>query len=279
MGDKKSSKKMWVALLLILVVIIGVVIMEFLAKEEASENPRQQQEKQDESNEDTSSKDSKTDEETENTEEDETKSELIDADKAQALVPSNGNGGYVEDESYEKEEIVCSETAVFTGQYVEDGRDELVENVAAIQVTNNSDQYLEFSTLLFEIDGQTATFVATGIPPGKTAWVLEKTRMVVDGPDGFVYKGSTTSFRENVVSTVKDISISANGNMLTATNQTKNDLESLVVYYKVLHTDGKYLGGITYVVDFGSIKAGESAETLAGHYKEGSTEIVRIDCK
>lgn len=274
------SKKGGLVLALIIVAMIGVIVIKLPSEKETNEPSGEQQEQNQEANkEESSDKKNKDEESTGDSQKDESKNDLIDADTAQSLVQSAGNGSYVKDESYEAEEIICTETAVFTGQFVEDGRDELVKNVAAIQVKNNTDRYLEFSTLLYEIDGKTATFVVTGLPPRKTAWVLEKTRMVVDGADGFVYKGSTTSFREDVVSNVKDILLTANGNMLTATNQTKNDLKSLVVYYKVLHTDGNYLGGITYVVDFGSIKAGETAESLAGHYKEGSTEIVRIDWK
>lgn len=203
--------------------------------------------------------------------------ELISAETAQNLVEKTEEGGYVEDDAYISGEIKVNDTAIFFGQYVEDGRDELVENVAAIQVTNNSVRYLELATLLYEIDGQTATFVATGIPPGRTAWVMEKSRMTVTGEVDFNYQGSTTSFRDDVTATSETIQITSDGNMLTAVNNSGKTLENIVVYYKALHVDGNYLGGITYVVDFGEVKTGESSETLAGHYKEGRAEIVRID--
>ena len=42
-------------------------------------------------------------------------------------------------------EIVCKDYALFSGRFVEDGRDELVQNVAAILVKNESDQFLDLA--------------------------------------------------------------------------------------------------------------------------------------
>lgn len=222
--------------------------------------------------------DSNTEESEETTEDDEEEwQELMSAEVAQSLVQTKEDGTYAQDEAYTSGDIKVNQTAVFSGQFVEDGRDELVENVAAIQITNSSNKYLELATLLYEINGQTATFVVTGIPAGKTAWVMEKSRMVVTSSAEFQYLASTTSFRNDIVSSSQMIDIAADGNMMTATNKSESDMENIVVYYKVKHDDGNYFGGITYVVDFGQVKAGESAETLAGHYKKGQAEIVRID--
>ena len=55
-------------------------------------------------------------------------------------------------------------------------------------------------------------------------------------------------------------------------------LEDVFVYYRCLHTDGNFLGGVTYRVDFGTIAPGESVEVLAGHYSD-SARIVRIGWK
>ena len=72
------------------------------------------------------------------------------------------------------------------------------------------------------------------------------------------------------------ITISSDGNMLTAVNNTSETLEGVFIYYRTLHTDGNFLGGITYRVDFGTLEPGASVETLAGHFNKETTEIVRI---
>lgn len=231
-------------------------------------------EKKDSDTEDSSGKD---DSSVNSTEEDTGPQELLSAEAAQNLIPGKADGTYVEDKEFTAGKITCDETAIFSGQFVENGKDELVENVAAIKVTNHSEQYLELAVLIYEINGQTATFVVTGLPAGKTVWVLEKTGMRIDSNSEFSYQSSTTSFKEHVAAASDLIEVTSDGNMLTAENKSGKEMENIVVYYKVLHDDGNFLGGITYVVDFGNVKAGESKKTMAGHYMEGKSEIVRID--
>ena len=199
----------------------------------------------------------------------ETRNELITSEQAQNLVQT-------ENEMYDSGELSGTNFSIFSGQFVEDGKDELVENVAALLVTNNSDQFLDFATLQYDIDGQTATFIVTGLPAGRCAWVMEKSGLVIGGGATFTYQGCSTSMRDGVAASTDKISISSDGNMLTAVNNTNETLEGVFVYYKSLHTDGNFFGGITYLADFGTIEPGASSETLAGHYVEGSTEIVRI---
>lgn len=175
--------------------------------------------------------------------------------------------------------ITCDYYSSFTGQFVEDGSDIPVENVAAILVTNHTEDFLDLATLEYEINGKSATFVVTGLPAGKSAWVLEKNQMTVADGAAFEYVKKTTAFKSGVVNETDKITLSADGNMLTATNNTNEKLEGVFVYYKTLHTDGNYLGGITYMTTFGDLEPGESLTELAGHYDKDKTEIVRIGWK
>ena len=173
-------------------------------------------------------------------------------------------------------DITCDEFGRYSGQYVEDGRDELVENVAVARVTNRSDQFLDLATITIDISGQKATFVVTGLPAGRSAWVLEANRMTIGQTASFEFLDCATSFRSDVTAKTDRVKITANGNMLTATNTTSQKLENVFVYYRTLHTDGAFLGGITYTVQFGDLEPGQSAEVLAGHYDAAKSEIVRI---
>lgn len=172
-------------------------------------------------------------------------------------------------------QITCDKYSRFTGQYVEDGSDDLVYDVAAILVTNRSEQFLEIATFTYQIDGKNASFVVTGLPAGQSAWVMEANRITVTDDSAFTYVDVATSFRDDVTASTRKVSVSADGNMMTVTNNSGGTLEGVYVYYKVRHTDGNYLGGITYRVDIGTLEAGASATSLAGHYSEDA-EIVRI---
>lgn len=175
--------------------------------------------------------------------------------------------------------ITCDTFSSFSGQYVEDGSDIPVENIAAMLVTNHTEDFLDLATIEYEINGKTATFVVTGLPAGKSAWVMEKNQMTVGSGADFKYIDKTTAFKSGVVDSTNKITLSADGNMLSATNNTDEKLEGVFVYYKTLHTDGNYLGGITYMTTFGDLEPGEMKTELAGHYDKDKTEIVRIGWK
>ncbi|MBQ8814940.1 MAG: hypothetical protein IJZ85_10655 [Lachnospiraceae bacterium] len=174
------------------------------------------------------------------------------------------------------EDITCDRFAGFSGQFVEDGRDDLVENVAAVLVTNHSDRFLNFAVLTYDIDGIPAVFVVSGLPAGESAWVMEYTRLTVSDNSVFTYEDSITSFRDTVMVTTDQVTITADGSSLIAINNTTETLEDVYVYYKTVHTDGNFFGGITYRVDFGDLEPGVPLETIAGHYAEDSSRIIRI---
>lgn len=175
--------------------------------------------------------------------------------------------------------LAYSNFSSFSGLYVEDGSDVPVENVAAMLVTNQSEDFLDLATIEYEINGKSATFVVTGLPPGKSAWVMEKSKMTITSDADFKYVKKTTAFKEGVIAATDKISLSTEGNMMTAVNNTDEKLEGVFVYYKTLHTDGNYLGGITYKTTFGDLEPGEKKTELAGHYDKEKTEIVRIGWK
>lgn len=201
--------------------------------------------------------------------------ELLNKDTVQELV-KNEEGNFTKAEEVTSGEIAVVAHAAFKGQYVEDGRDELVEGVAAILVKNKSGKFLDLAILVYEIGDETGTFVVSSLPAGKSAWVMEKSKLVINGDETFEHKGSTITYKEDVITATEKLKLSTEGNMMTVENVSGETMKNVVVYYKVKHSDGNYFGGITYVVDFGELDAGESLEKLAGHYSKENSDIVRI---
>ena len=175
-----------------------------------------------------------------------------------------------------EQQMICEGYSLFSGAFVEDGSDEPVENVAAILVTNGSDQYLDLAQVIYDLDGREAVFMVTGLPAGGSAWVLENSRMTATADSQFIHKNTVTSFRTEAQYALEGINLEFNGTMLKATNTSDRTFKALTVYYKTLHTDGNFLGGITYMTTFGDLEPGQSAEKLAGHYQPDKTQIVRI---
>lgn len=172
--------------------------------------------------------------------------------------------------------LSCDSVAVYSGAFLENGSDEPVENVASMLITNHSGRFLEYAKLTYEIDGRTAFFVVTGLHDGQSAWVLESTGMSVNAESRYVYVDAVTSYLEHVVRSAEELEITYVRNMLKVTNIADRTLENVTVYYKVVDEDSHYFGGITYVVNFGSLAPGDSVEKIAGHYQENRTVIVRV---
>lgn len=170
--------------------------------------------------------------------------------------------------------LTCLQFSRYSGAYVEDGSDEAVSDVAAALIHNDSEKFLDLATVTYAVGSKTATFVVKGLPPGGSAWVLEANRMKLEDGDTFELEDCVTSFREDAVRSTEDLSVTAKGNTLSVRNDSGETLQNVCIYYKVAHTDGNYLGGITYVLDFGTMEPGQTAQKQSAHYGENA-EIVR----
>lgn len=181
-------------------------------------------------------------------------------------------------EEIDSGEIKINEFGSYSGEYVEDGSNRPVENVAAIRVTNKSNRFLDFATVTVNIDNKTATFIISGLPAGKCTWVLEQSCMAISDKAAFEFVDCTASFSDKeIISSTDKLSVQSDGDYMTVSNLTGEKLHNVVIYYRNLHDDGNYLGGITYRVTVGSINANDSSTVIAGHYSEEKSEIIRID--
>lgn len=182
--------------------------------------------------------------------------------------------------------LSCSQYGRYSGLYIEDGKDEYITNVAALYVTNTSNEYLEYANVICDINGQEATFVVTGLKPGASSWVLERNKLTIDvaNVDDMIMtlKGDQTSYVEDTTNETAELRITPQSGYLTAYNNTGKDLKNVYVYYKKQlngaegYQDGIYLGGITYRVLLGDIANGTSSQATAGHCTPTGCEIVRI---
>lgn len=169
------------------------------------------------------------------------------------------------------------EVAGYTGYFVEDGSDEIVENVACILVENTTEEYLDYGLITANFGEKEYTFTVTGLPGGSSAWVLETNRGTADAGDTYAYVGETISPLRQVVTQDDRVTVELKEGIIAVTNVSEKDLPSVRVYYKSLLDDGVLLGGITYTVLAEGLKAGESRELTAGHCLPQGSVVVRLD--
>lgn len=171
--------------------------------------------------------------------------------------------------------LVCLEYSRYSGPFPEDGSGRTVESVAAMKVHNSSDQFLDYATVEAQIGTHVGTFQITGLPPGGTAWVLEQGGMTLTAEDVFrATKCDDYFFRPDAVITTDKLRTKADGSTLTVTNESKQTLQNVCVYYKTVHADGNYFGGITFMLNLGTLEPGQSASKQSSHFGEDS-KIVR----
>lgn len=172
-------------------------------------------------------------------------------------------------------ELYCAEITTYTGPFVEDGKNEQVENVAAILVENRSQQFLDYATITYNVGGKVATFNVTGLPVGGKAWVLEKDKLQLDGTLSFEFLDCESVFKKDAVTSTTDLKVETEGNSVTLSSKTSKTLKNVCIYYKNVNSDGNYLGGITYMLSFDTLTAGQSVQKESAHFGENS-QIVRF---
>lgn len=172
-------------------------------------------------------------------------------------------------------ELECLEYSSYSGVFPEDGSYRSVENVAAMLIRNGTGQYLDRAVVKCNIAGQEGVFEVTGIPPGGTVWVMEKTGMTVAEGDTFAAVNTGEySFRADAVMDTDKVSVTARNGKLHVTNESDKPLPELCLYYKDKHSDGNYFGGITYRKECGTLQPGQTVKVEAPHFTKDS-QIVR----
>lgn len=174
-------------------------------------------------------------------------------------------------------DLVYSQFGRYTGVYVEDGSDELVEDVAIVLITNPTNQFLEYAQIEFDVGDKRAVFVVRGLPAGASAWVMDANRLTV--PAGSVYDlvNETTSFGSN--SSTDAVKLTLGSGAISAENTSDKTLNNVFVYYRQVHTDGYFLGGICYRVAFGTLEPNAPMTATAGHCIPERAAVVKITCE
>ena len=106
--------------------------------------------------------------------------------------------------------------------------------------------------------------------------MLEQNRLKVEKGVEFKYVDDVSSFTKYVSPAETGIKVTLGEGQLKAKNTTDKDLKDVYVYYKQVHTDGNFLGGITYRVSIGDMKAGKEIDSVAMHSSPKNTQVVSV---
>lgn len=169
----------------------------------------------------------------------------------------------------------CLEISRFSGQFVEDGTDCQVTDVAAILVANYTGKFVDLATVTYTVGDRTATFKVTGLADGEQAWVLESNAMQISPSDQLEFDDCRISYHADPMLTTDALQVSRDGHALTLTNVSSDTLANVCVYYKNRMDEGMFMGGITYQMIFEDMAPGQTVTLSRDHFVDRSV-IVRF---
>ena len=165
----------------------------------------------------------------------------------------------------------------YTGNFVEDGADAPISNVAAIVITNHSKKMLQIADITFTVrDGEVAKFRVTNLLPDSSAIVLEANKREYSKEDDYSYGVVANSYLDTQGLLSKKFDIEKKDGELVLKNKTKKSYKKVYVYYKYAQSGGAYMGGITYRVPFENIDAKGSVTSVANHFSKVTSMIVDV---
>ena len=210
---------------------------------------------------------------------------------------ANGISGFYSDYDEDESPEVCGITLPYeddengfsiinigryTGEFTEDGSDEVIINALALLVENTGDDMLEFLEILLEDeDGNEYTFNISTLPAGRQCLVMEYDQTIYDGGLALSVKEIIPVRRDESDMMAGSISFSVEygddgAAEFTLSNVSDKDYDEIYVCYKTVR-DGTYIGGVTYRTSFEDVAAGGSVTESMYHFYEGGSDILIIE--
>ena len=253
-GTGRKQRKLWIVLILAIVVILGVVIAvnQSSSKQESS---------------------------TEKSEENEEASKVTDA--AEDAAEEDEEDAEETDEGLafpyllEEEQIQVDSLFQYSG-INPDAENAECEDVAAIQMKNNSEQYLESAEVSVELsDGTAYSFVVQDIPAGKSVIAFESGNTSYDGKTGVAFIEAKTSYSSEAGVKEDEVKVTSDDNGVQISNISGDAIETMKVKYHCV-MDDMYFGGISSETEVDGLAAGESTAVDTSESILGDADVVSI---
>ena len=164
----------------------------------------------------------------------------------------------------------------YTGEYLEDGSNESVENILMILLANNGDEDIQYAEITLQVNGEPARFTVTTLPAGENMILLEQNRMpfVAGASYTDAEAANVAVFKDTMDTKAGQLKIQGLNGAVNVTNISGKDIEGdIVIYYKNVY-GGTMYGGITYRITIqGGLKAGQIRQIMTRHF---ITDVSRI---
>lgn len=165
--------------------------------------------------------------------------------------------------------------AGYDGAFLEDGSDEQVKNVLALQFINHSDQDIQYAEYAFAVGDKPISFKVSDLPAGQSCVVLEATRHQRDTKEVLELISRVVAPVDLLPSSDKVLPVINDDNTITLMNLTQEELPVVRVFYKYFYEDeNTFVGGITYTATAQNIPAGGSVTVAPSHFEANASLIM-----
>lgn len=174
--------------------------------------------------------------------------------------------------------LIAEQIMLYEGAFLEDSYTQEVVQVAALLIRNTAQWGVERATVVLESGSCTYVFEADSIPPGEAVLVLEKNQSAY-GAQTFTacYGTSDCTAEDWSCSETVDIQCVDIGTV-TVTNQTKQVLIGIMLYYKNYIADpGFFVGGRSNVHLIERMEPGQTIYIYPLFYAKKYSRFARIE--
>lgn len=184
----------------------------------------------------------------------------------------------IEDKAFMDGLVTVEKVGRYAGIFVEDGSDEIVSDVFAITVVNNSEKMLQYAQVMITCGEESYIFDMSTIPAGARAQVLEKERKKL--PESLAgaqtVLNTITEFQEEPSLYSDVFELSPEAYSIGIKNISEGNISGdIYVYYKT-KVGGLFMGGITYRARVTGLSAGEEKNAYASHFYGSDSEILFV---
>ena len=191
---------------------------------------------------------------------------------------SNASYSYssVKDESASDTEIVIHNLASYDGAFYEDGSGREVFGVAAVMVSNSTDELISYVNIVVITQEDCYNFDATMIPPKASVLIPEKYAKKLNSSvivDHFIWHRADEQIKNDTIC----VQETAEGE-LTVENAANHDISDVVVYHRTYIREGDcYVGGKAFETKIPIVQSGEKLKIYPQYYASGYSKIVWIE--
>lgn len=182
----------------------------------------------------------------------------------------------VEEDDVDEIDIIVTNLASYDGAFYEDGTGREVFGVAAVMVTNSTEELISYAHIVVITQEDYYIFDATMIPPKASVLIPEKYAKKLNSSvivDHFVWHRVDEQIKKNTLC----VEETAEGE-LTVDNLSDHDVSDAVIYHRTYIREGDYyVGGKAFETKIPLVQPGEKLKIYPQYYASGYSRIVWIE--